>query len=64
MLAAALWVPLMLAALALPSQTAEIALFVAAWAVILPLGTVAAKFHREVRLITALYDPITNTLTG
>ena len=49
MLAALLWVPLLLVALALPSQTAEIALFVAAWAVMVPLGAVAAKLHREVR---------------
>ena len=55
--AAMLWVPLMLAALALPSQTAEIALFVAAWAVMVPLGAVAAKLHREVRLWTILDDP-------
>ena len=62
MLSAMLWVPLLLVALVLPSQTSEIALFVAAWAVMVPLGAVAAKLHREVRFWTTLYDPNAATL--
>ena len=54
--AAVLWVPLMLAALMMPSQAGEIALFVAAWVVMVPLGAVAAKLHREVRFWTAFLD--------